>query len=230
MALLLIVGVGIFFLSKGIVNKSYSAKSVVEKKNEVNRDTPEDTEKVYEDETEEEEPEFNKEFTDINEETNEGKVSQLYDTNDVDNRQLNFLGKDNYNELSSVLEKCKSGGFDWSDVPQVKLESPGSDIVSYTLGQDDYLDLTEVMSHDMVTFNNDLTIVGLYDNTKVVYVYNYPNGLNDRIVFFIDYSNTDFSLDTVKGWDFGDVRSESIIPSLCKVVDVGEFRVVMTRG
>lgn len=229
-----LVGVGIFSASKFIVGKSYSARDVVEEKNEVNQNKqslPEDTETESETEvTEEGETEFNMEFTEENEDTNMGKVVQLYDPEDVDKRQQDFLGMANYEELKPILDVCKAGDLDWSDVPTGEHQSPGGDIIDYSISRDETLDVNEVMSHDMVTMINSLAVVGLYDNSKVLYVYNYPNALQDKIVFFVDYSDTDFSLDSPLGWDFGDVVSESFIPSLCKVVEVNGFKVVMTRG
>ena len=235
----LVLGVCIYATAKAIVRNSYSyqdyVNSKVDSSIEESEEPPvtllqeDDSEVEVKEETAQEYSEKKFKEETIDEETNMGIVEELYDTEQVDERQVEFLG-DRYETYSLVLSTLEGMYKDAFTKVKPRDTSSTENIVTLSYDIKPKVTLEELEAIDLAIIKDSLTVIGLYDNTYVLFAYNYED-TEGRLLFFVDYTDVKFSSDSnLSSWDFGNVKNLAITPKSTYSEVIDGFTVVFTKG
>lgn len=188
---------GVFCLSRGIVRRSYSMDEIIPRET---KDTAMEERGIT--------------FDEASIADNIGTPLLLYNKKNVLERQINFLGK-NYSKFKNLLNTVETNYqsvFESMNTNGNKLEVEG-----------DYLELSIVSDavrfgsfkdSQWLYFRDSLTVIGMYGDTCIVYVYRYDlisdgeieEGEEPQIVV-VDYSSMKIPTNDRTLYDFGDTKS-----------------------
>lgn len=149
--------------------------------------------------------------------------SCMYDTEDVVARQDLYLKGSFDNVLSKIeeehemmFEKLRKQTIDRS----VEREE-------YTVIEGFEVTFDDIISHDLIYFKDILDVIGLYDNTCIVY---YLDLEEEKDIFLVvDYKNTPYP-ENMPLLDFGDVRSVKFLTSVSVIQEFSEHLIIYTEG
>ena len=149
------------------------------------------------------------------------RVSKLFNTEDLDIRQKEFLG-DNYDYYYSILEYISNRYIScFTD-----LSENGSEY-NYECRQGDFSsDLLE--EYGSVRITNTLCPIAFYGNSCVVYADSYPYELG-RNLFVVDYSSAYANTDNDSNIDFGTYMSLTVNRDNCLVETYNSFNIYYVR-
>lgn len=210
------------FLSVKIVKIGGKTESLVKE---------EKIEEVQDQEIEEEdEKEFIQKDSKKIEDKTFAKTSRLFDEEDLEERQLKFLG-DNFNTLKPALDTIESefkGMF--ADIGEVTESSYDWDrVVDISKVETDIFS-EEFLNGDSIAYDPiGGTIVGMYGTHCIVYQVGYNTDYASDLIA-IDYSDMHIDTEQIGLFGFGQGKSFFIDPRYAKLVDHGDFKILYARG
>lgn len=164
---------------------------------------------------------------DIKEEEQFNKVSKLYDSEDLDKRCRYYLS-DNYNYYSDVFNYISENYESVFDEIDSNYTESGdkSNSYNYLYGED--LNFDDFFNYDYIGISYGPKIVNMFNNTYIVYSYNYPNTKNMLIVY--DYSDVKLNTFSTKVFDFGQEDTLNIDMAKTKLLTYDEFSILFVKG
>lgn len=162
---------------------------------------------------------------------------------DVKKSRKEFLGDlyDGYNSVIELIESNSDKVFE--SIPEGRDEGYAVDLgllYFQDLGiasgrlKEGSLDTSDMVVDKEKEYTNfyiweSLTIIDYFDNTRVIYAYNYPENLWNELVvvdYVNDKINTEITTDVMK---IGDVKSVGGDVDHCKILKLGDFYVLYLR-
>ena len=136
------------------------------------------------------------------------KVSRLFDTMGLSERQESFLGED-FSYFSKYLEYIESNYTSiFSGIKFVRPEEYEIDVECISGSQDFSVNYLGMGLNFYI--GTSLCVIGMYDDSCVVYANNYPE-LETTELIVVDYSEALFNTDASRLLDFGDYCSLVIL-------------------
>lgn len=205
----------IFGLSRLIVSRSYSSLEVVQQeslKKDAKTPAPASDGRVY-----------------IDDGTNSDiqRVSRLFDSEDLEERQEEYLGED-LEKFRDLLDMIES---EYSDVfSEIDYERPEEYEISIecTSGVNDF-SVAMLEKGTNIQINSSLTVIGMYGESCIVFANGYPY-LDTTELIVVDYSNAPFNVDARELMDFGDVCSLLILDGSYRVDSSEWLPIVYVKG
>lgn len=205
----------IFGLSRLIVSRSYSSLEVVQRESqdeEAKTPVPSSDSRVYVDDGTD---------SDIQ------RVSRLFDPEDLEERQEEYLGED-FERFRGLLSKIESEYSDvFSEIDYVRPEEYEISI-ECTSGVNDFsVDMLEEGIN--IQINSSLTVIGMYGESCIAYANGYPY-LDTTELIVVDYSNAPFNVDARELMNFGDICSLLILDGSYRVDSSEWLPIVYVKG
>lgn len=158
------------------------------------------------------------------------KTEKLFDTDNLEERQLKFLG-DNYSALKPALTAIEAeykGIF--ADIGDVKDSDYNyEDLVDISKVETDLFSEGFLQGNKIAYDPIGATIVGMYGTHCIVYQIGYNTDYASDLIA-IDYTDTKIDTEQIGLFGFGQGKSFFVDPKYTKVVDHGDFKVLYTRG
>lgn len=159
-------------------------------------------------------------------------VENVYDLEDdgLEEKKKEFLGE-NYEEYKPVLDKIRlecsavmrsipEGREGYNPMESKPIGKAHTSSCMLREGLEGY---------DSFFITEALTVVDLFDETCVIYAYDYPNNAEKELVV-VDYKNIEANTDYTKVMDIGDVRSMSGYRENSIIRKVEGFYVLYLKG
>lgn len=185
---ILLVIFGVYKLSSVLVNKSFDSRKIVEEKET----------KEIENVTDE------KVFDGTGNKDGLSKVACVYNEKDLEKDTENFFRDQNRQYLSEAIEKAKVSSDKY--YKQIKdLDKTISDESIYDFDLEDSGVITKELleEKDYIRFSSSLTIVNMYDKTKVILCHNLNETGRLQLILF-DYVDSLFNIESSKALRVGE--------------------------
>ena len=196
-----LIGVGLFTLSKGIVNIGYSSEARLireeEEKREKQNKVETDTGKKFVGEVED----------------GYSRVERIFDDKNLEERRSELL-QENESMVKGTLDYIRDvykERFESLEVGEWKVASDAVYILS-TREVANY-DWYRLQQNNLVYVSDGAFIIDMFDSTYVVYGYNYSS--TDRLqLFVVDYSESKMNVKNKTLFDFGQEKGLLFYPEL----------------
>lgn len=213
---------GIFFISYKIVKSGYSSVKIVSKV-----EGEKESEKVSVNKVK------SKEFIDDDSDDDYKKTSVLFDGERMKDRQKSFLG-DDYDRFEGVFDIIEGSyadeisDLDYTDGDEVDYKNDKS-IEEVVYGKYNYIDYDAWKEFDTIYIRDTLSILGMYGSHCIVFGYAYPtNERNELIV--VDYSDVRLNPEVKDLFDIGQYKDIMIRMKSTSMVEVEGFDVMYAKG
>lgn len=161
------------------------------------------------------------------------KVDVLFSTDDLYDRQKDYLGGD-YDLYASVLSEVEYNyESEFSSLPDIDEEDMADWSSNYYDMNKGYVDIysDDFLSGDKFAYlYNGVSIVGLHGTHCVVFKDSISdtNGYDLNLIA-VDYTNSEFSTEVGDQFDFGQSKTLLICPKYCKLVEYENSRVLYVK-
>lgn len=225
-----VIGAGVVYLSKTIVKSTYSSIDILVQEEDVKNTPKESSKNTYSENSKVFVSDSSEETSDSDSDISMKKVSVLYDSNNVDIREQEYLVNKGYN-YTDILDKIKEVA------PNIFNE------IEYTGNNVDYSNYVELERSDLNIFNNtflqgntfaysqDSTeIISMFDNYYIVYKYLYNRDNSKSYFIVVDYSDALFNSNNKSLFDFGQSKNIMINPKYSKLLLEDEYCILFTKA
>lgn len=163
------------------------------------------------------------------------RVSKMYNEDRVESdfeklMEEKEVPEETQNALNGILDEIYENAPDFFE--QFVSRDSGDPIESEPnyFNADENPDLTDediLLDSDYSVIRDSLTVIGLFDNNKVVYAYDFPES---NLLVCVDYSDTLFLEETDEVWKIGDVRGVAIDSEYSTKMEAAGYVIIFTRG
>lgn len=163
------------------------------------------------------------------------RVSKMYNEDRVESdfeklMEEKEVSEETQNALNGILDEIYENAPDFFE--QFVSRDSGDPIESEPnyFNADENPDLTDediLLDSDYSVIRDSLTVIGLFDNNKVVYAYDFPES---NLLVCVDYSDTLFLEETDEVWKIGDVKDVAIDSEYSTKMEAAGYVIIFTRG
>ena len=156
---------------------------------------------------------------------------EVYDSTDIEERGDKFLSGlgDRYKSIITHIKNDYSAVFAeiYSTEEREDYENDYTEFSKYWgYGNIDLKDL--VTNYRTFVIKDSLTAIGFFDNTYVIYAYDYPIG---NAIVVMDYEDVLFSKEGYESdFDYGDTNNMYVESNFAKVLEYDDFTVLFAKG